>query len=229
MAGGLRFSISSTVQADFVADSPSGLRALSYRFKNASVVTGLAVEVVNVFPDPGEPDGPFPAVTGTARATVAGGNATVDVTLSAPVHSPLDVLTTFQIVGVRPEGSCCDITLPFSSQYSFVNGVTSRFGFSGTGVGENAVEFGFDPAVPHAPPVTLVLPRDVGEYSPITGQPVGALFEPNWTTPEALARIPLPFDAFEPNRFAAVPAPPGWGVVALGALALLGLRRRARA
>ena len=233
VAGGVRVSIANTVQASLRDPLPSGLRTVSYRFKNAEAVSGLSVQVTDVGPGFGVGLLPPPPAA-TARFTVGGGNATVDVSLGGPVDFPYDVLTSFQISGVRPTGSCCDVTLPFSSQYGFGNGLTSRYGFSATGFGQTPLEVAFDPTAPGASTLRPedILPRDVGAISPITGLPVEAIFETNWSSPRDLAAIPLPFAEFEPppafdfpGGITSVPAPGALAGFGLGLVALAALRR----
>ena len=140
-----------------------------------------------------------------------------------------------------------DNVIPYSTEYDFGDGITSRAGFDQTGNSrsDRGAVFGFDPeaiGVTHGP---SYLPTETVDYStctpanpqdcvkiisPITGRPVGSEGdEPSWSTPQDLARFQIPFQDLDGLPSPPVPAPEPASLLLLAAglagLSAGGLRR----
>jgi len=220
----------SDASVGFVTFNPSlpGIARVAFRFRNATVFPFTASVVVPANPALGY----TPAVTQAA----VGSNSEIAVELRNPLLAEGQGLEI--IFAGTPDAGLPAGLSPYSTQYNFLNGITSRAGFDQTGLAftRRGLEFGFDPTAPDVPSGPSFLPQDLDLISPITGLPIEPVIDFNGDLPSNLAALELPFGAFEPpppldypGGLTAVPLPPALPLFAAAALGLLGLRRRAEA
>jgi hypothetical protein len=199
---GFHNAADNTEEIKFVAPTPAPANFIKFRFLDPTTTGG----------------GGGPATTalkkniiGSHSEFVASGNYSFT---TAPVSE-------FFFFGQPP--------VAYSTEYDFINGVTSRAGFDSTGHADSdqGALFTFDPTTPGLPVGPSFLPTDLGAISPVTGQPITFDIDTAFSVPTVLASIPAPFadlDGPEP-----VPEPASFLALAAALATVAGSRCSCRA
>ncbi len=165
-------------------------------------------------------DGSGNPLAATVGSTPIAGHVEFDIAAPPALLQPGGTATNqiavgfnapFQPVCPTPAlGSCYDNVPPFSVEFDFANGVTSRAGFdsvTGTFTSEAGQDVGFDPTNSNLTIGPSILPQEN----------VPTDLEYQTTTPEILESIVPPLEF--PSADTSVPEPATWGALGLGALA----------
>ncbi len=202
----------------FKASSPTGVKIVKYRFTDPSTIPHDCIQApttcLNFLDESG--------MAGTKHAVHIGSHIEWDLTPTNPLNFPSAFINTFCPAG-SPVYCSTNPTSAYSTEYDFVNGITSRAGFDGSAfVGQNGLILGFDPA--GQPTGPSYLPMDIGAISPITGTTIGAETDTNGADPSVIGSVPYPFADFEPAP-SQVPEP-GGGLLLLAGVLCVGVARR---